>query len=184
MSARQRILILNAEREKPAQTIDPDGRDMDSRDIEKWRVELDSYAHTEDGVEYWLARDLMEPLGYTQWRNFETAVKRAMASCETNEMPVAAHFVEASKMVDAGVATRAVKDYKLTRYACYLIAQNGDPNKPEIALAQAYFAVQTRRQELIEQRFAGGRCGASRLARCAGKCSRISSALRPDGFDP
>lgn len=66
MSARQRILILNAEREKPAQTIDQDGREMDSRDIEKWRVELDSYAHTEDGVEYWLARDLMEPLGYTQ----------------------------------------------------------------------------------------------------------------------
>ena len=126
----------------------------------------------------------MEPLGYTQWRNFETAVKRAMASCETNEMPVVAHFAEASKMVDAGVATRAVKDYKLTRYACYLIAQNGDPNKPEIALAQAYFAVQTRRQELIEQRFAGGRCGASRLARCAGKCLRISSAPRPDGFDP
>ena len=115
---------------------------MDSRDIEKWRVELDSYAHVEDGVEYWLARDLMEPLGYTQWRNFETAVKRSMASCDTNKMPVTAHFAEASKLVDAGIAKRAVKDYKLTRYACYLIAQNEDPNKPEIALAQAYFAVQ------------------------------------------
>ena len=65
-----------------------------------------------------------------------------MASCDTNKMPVAAHFAEASKMVDAGIAKRAVKDYKLTRYACYLIAQNGDPNKPEIALAQAYFAVE------------------------------------------
>ena len=127
---------------------------MDSRDIEKWRVELDSYANTEDGVEYWLARDLMEPLGYVQWRNFETAIKRAMASCEVNEMPVASYFVETSKIVPTGIGQKAVKDYKLTRYACYLIAQNGDPNKPEIALAQAYFAVQTRRQELIEQRFA------------------------------
>lgn len=108
----------------------------------------------EDGVEYWLARDLMEPLGYAQWRNFETAIKRAMASCEVNEMPVASYFVETSKIVHTGIGQKAVKDYKLTRYACYLIAQNGDPNKPEIALAQAYFAVQTRRQELIEQRFA------------------------------
>ena len=127
---------------------------MDSRDIEKWRVELDSYAHVEDGVEYWLARDLMEPMGYTRWENFAEVVKRAKVSCETNKTPVDSHFRDTTKMVTAGVAARAVKDYKLTRYACYLIAQNGDPNKPEIALAQAYFAVQTRRQELIEQRFA------------------------------
>ncbi|WP_233502265.1 BRO family protein [Collinsella sp. TF09-1AT] len=118
---------------------------MDSRDIEKWRVELDSYANVEDDVEYWLARELMEPLGYAQWRNFETAVKRAMVSCEVNEMPVASYFVETSKKVPTGIGQKAVKDYKLTRYACYLIAQNGDPNKPEVALAQAYFAVQTRR---------------------------------------
>lgn len=157
---------------------------MDSRDIEKWRVELDSYAHVEDGVEYWLARDLMEPLGYTQWRNFETAIKRAMASCEVNEMPVVSYFAETSKIVPTGIGQKAVKDYKLTRYACYLIAQNGDPNKPEIALAQVYFVVQTRRQELIEQRCAGGRCGASRLARCTGKCLRITSASRPFGFGP
>ena len=157
---------------------------MDRRDIEKWRVKLDSYAHEENGVEYWLARDLMEPLGYTQWRNFETAIKRAMASCEVNEMPVVSYFAETSKIVPTGIGQKAVKDYKLTRYACYLIAQNGDPIKPEIALAQAYFAVQTRRQELMEQRFAGGRCGASRLARCTGKCLRISLASRPFGFDP
>ena len=157
---------------------------MDRRDIEKWRVKLDSYAHEENGVEYWLARDLMEPLGYTQWRNFETAIKRAMASCEVNETPVVSYFAETSKIVPTGIGQKAVKDYNLTRYACYLIAQNGDPNKPEIALAQAYFAVQTRRQELIEQRCADGRCGASRLARCAGKCSRHSSAPRSYGFDP
>lgn len=127
---------------------------MDSRDIEKWRVKLDSYANVEDGVEYWLARDLMEPMGYTRWENFAEVVKRAKVSCETNKTPVDSHFRDTTKMVIAGVAARAVKDYKLTRYACYLIAQNGDSNKPEIALAQAYFAVQTRRQELIEQRFA------------------------------
>lgn len=127
---------------------------MDSSDIEKWRVKLDSYANVEDGVEYWLARDLMEPMGYTRWENFAEVVKRAKVSCETNKTPVDSHFRDTTKMVTAGVAARAVKDYKLTRYACYLIAQNGDSNKPEIALAQAYFAVQTRRQELIEQRFA------------------------------
>ena len=125
---------------------------MDSRDIEKWRVKLDSYANVEDGVEYWLARDLMEPMGYTRWENFAEVVKRAKVSCETNKTPVDSHFRDTTKMVTAGVAARAVKDYKLTRYACYLIAQNGDSSKPEIALAQAYFAVQTRRQELIEQR--------------------------------
>ena len=113
---------------------------MDSRDIEKWRVELDSYAHTEDGVEYWLARDLMAPLGYTQWRNFETAIKRAMVSCEVNEMPVVSHFAETSKIVPTGIGQKAIKDFKLTRYACYLFVQNGDPNRPEIALAQAYHA--------------------------------------------
>lgn len=127
---------------------------MDSAEIMRRKLALDDFAHEDDGVEFWYARDLMEPLGYTQWRNFEMAVKRAMTSCEANEMPVDSHFAETSKMVDAGVAPRAVKDYKLTRYACYLIAQNGDPKKPEIALAQAYFAVQTRRQEMIEQRFA------------------------------
>ena len=115
---------------------------MDSRDIEKWRVELDSYAHEENGVEYWLARDLMVPMGYTRWENFAEVVKRAKVSCETNKTPVDSHFRDTTKMVTAGVAARAVKDFKLTRYACYLIAQNGDPNKPEIALAQAYFAVQ------------------------------------------
>ena len=127
---------------------------MDSRDIEKWRIELDAYAHEENGIEYWLARDLMEPMGYTRWENFAEVVKRAKVSCETNKTSVDSHFRVTTKMVTAGVAARAVKDFKLTRYACYLIAQNGDPNKPEIALAQAYFAVQTRRQELIEQRFA------------------------------
>lgn len=145
---------------------------MDSRDIEKWRVELDSYANVEDGVEYWLARDLMEPMGYTRWENFAKVVKRAKVSCETNKTPVDSHFRDTTKMVTAGVAARAVKDYKLTRYACYLIAQNGDSNKPEIALAQAYFAVQA------------AAAAPRRFARCAGKRLRVFSAPRPFGFDP
>ena len=81
---------------------------MDSRDIEKWRVELDSYAHVEDGVEYWLARDLMEPMGYTRWENFAEVIKRAKVSCETNKTPVDSHFRDTTKMVSAGVAARAV----------------------------------------------------------------------------
>lgn len=129
---------------------------MESNEIQKRKLVFDDCSRQdEDGVEYWLARDIMRPLGYSRWENFETAVKRAMASCETSKTPVESHFREATKMVELGSGTsREVRDYKLTRYACYLIAQNGDPRKEEIALAQAYFAVQTRRQEVIEQRMA------------------------------
>lgn len=127
---------------------------MDSNEIEKRSLAFDEYAHDEDGVEFWYARDIMKPLGYARWENFEVAIKRAMASCETGKTPVEAHFREVTKMVKAGVASREIRDYKLTRYACYLIAQNGDVRKEEIALAQAYFAVQTRKQEVIEQRMA------------------------------
>lgn len=129
---------------------------MEKKDIEKRKLVFDQYSNTdENGVEYWLARDIMKPLGYTQWRNFETTIKRAMVSCETAKTPVQNHFAEVSKMVSLGSgSTRKLKDYKLTRYACYLIAQNGDPRKDEIALAQAYFAIKARTQELIEQRVA------------------------------
>ena len=104
-------------------------------------------------VEYWLARDLMSVLGYERWENFDKAISRAMESCQTNGIEVENHFREVKKMVPLGSgATRQVKDYMLTRYACYLIAQNGDPKKEEIAFAQSYFAIQTRKQELIEDR--------------------------------
>lgn len=127
---------------------------LDCNVIKKRSTLFDEFAHEEDGVEFWYARDLMEPLGYARWENFDEAVKRAMVSCENNETPVDSQFREVTKMVKSGVASIPRKDYKLTRYACYLIAMNGDTRKPEIAIAQAYFAVQTRKQELIEQKVA------------------------------
>lgn len=106
----------------------------------------------EYGQEYWSARDLMSPLGYTEWRKFEGAIKRAKQSCENNSQSVNDHFGSAAKMVQIGSGTeRSINDYHLSRYACYLIAQNGDPRKEEIALAQNYFAIQTRRQEVQDQ---------------------------------
>lgn len=128
---------------------------MDSKEIEKRRLIFDDYSHKdEDDIEYWLARDIMRPLGYSRWENFHEAIKRAMVSCETAKTPVENHFREVTKMVKSGVASKPVNDFMLTRFACYLVAQNGDPRKDEIALAQAYFAIQTRKQEAIEQRVA------------------------------
>ncbi|MBP6014776.1 MAG: DNA damage-inducible protein D [Alphaproteobacteria bacterium] len=104
------------------------------------------------GAEYWSARDLQTLLGYSQWRRFEDAIKRAMISCKQSGNDPVHHFAGAGKMVGLGSGSeRAVDDYHLSRFACYLIAQNGDPRKPEIAQAQKYFAIQTRRQELTDQ---------------------------------
>ncbi len=106
-----------------------------------------------EGVEFWSARDLQELFDYKEWRNFEKAIQKAMISCENASETLHYHFVESNKMVEIGSKTsRTVKDYALTRYACYLIAQNGDPNKEEIAFAQSYFALKTRKQELVEKR--------------------------------
>ncbi|MES2999901.1 MAG: DNA damage-inducible protein D [Pseudomonadota bacterium] len=108
---------------------------------------------TEGGVEFWLARDIQQLLGYTKWDNFLNVVFKAKTACEVSGHDVADHFADVGKMVDLGSGSqREVDDIMLTRYACYLIAQNGDPKKQEIAFAQTYFAVQTRRAELIEQR--------------------------------
>ena len=130
---------------------------MDKKTISTMKKMFDDIMHTtEDGtVEFWCARELMGCLGYTTWRRFKDAINRAIESCKSAEIEVSDHFADAVKMVEIGSnAVRDVDDIMLTRYACYLIAQNGDPRKEEIAFAQSYFAVQTRKQELIEERIA------------------------------
>ena len=114
------------------------------------------------GSEYWSARDLMLPLGYVGWRNFESAIEKAMQACSNSGQVVLDHFVGVNKMIKIATATeketeRSIDDYDLSRYACYLIAQNGDPRKEEIALAQTYFAIQTRKQEVQEQLIEDGK---------------------------
>jgi DNA-damage-inducible protein D len=126
---------------------------MEKKTIELYRKKFDDIRHEANGVEYWYARELMKLLDYIQWRNFENVLKKGMLSCKNNGINIADHFAGVSKMVSLGSgAVREVEDYMLTRYACYLIAENGDPRKEQIAFAQGYFAVQTRKQELIEER--------------------------------
>ncbi|MCB2263998.1 MAG: DNA damage-inducible protein D [Candidatus Thiosymbion ectosymbiont of Robbea hypermnestra] len=115
---------------------------------------LDDVRHSPDSeTEYWMARDVQGILGYTDWRNFEGVIDRARAACVGNDVDPSDHFVETTNMIRAGKgATRTLKDYFLSRYACYLIAMNGESSKPEIATAQSYFAVKTRQMELQEQK--------------------------------
>ena len=108
----------------------------------------------ENGIEFWYARELMNCLNYSKWSNFKKVISKAMKSCENSNINVLDHFTDISKMVQIGSgAERKQQDYELTRYACYLIAQNGDSRKKVIALAQTYFAVQTRKQEITEKEY-------------------------------
>ena len=130
---------------------------MDNKEIEYIKRQYDAITQSSENsdIEFWYARDLMPLLGYERWENFDKAILRAIDSCETSGVLVSDHFREVTKMISLGkTAQRSIKDYMLTRYACYLIAQNGDPKKSEIAFAQSYFAVQTRKQEIIAERIA------------------------------
>ncbi len=131
---------------------------MDIQKINQYKSAFDAIAQSisdENGeqIEVWYTRELQGVLGYARWENFVVAINRAIESCKTQNVNIDDHFREVTKMVTLGSgAQRAVQDFMLTRYACYLIAQNGDPKKEEIAFAQSYFAIQTRNAELIEER--------------------------------
>lgn len=107
----------------------------------------------EEGNEFWYARELMVALEYTQWRRFEEVIEKSKETCLNSNYNIFDNFANIGKIVKTGVATKKIKDYKLTRYACYLISMNGDSRKDVIALAQTYFAIQTRRIELLDEEF-------------------------------
>ena len=127
---------------------------MGSDLVNKTEKDFESIKHIdENGVEFWYARELMIVLEYKQWRRFEQVIERAKEACKNSNISIDDHFADVGKIVRAGATNKDIGDIKLTRYACYLIAQNGDSRKKAIALAQTYFAVQTRKQEITRQEY-------------------------------
>ena len=123
--------------------------------ISNLRKSFEDYANETGGLEFWFARDLQKLLDYEDWRNFLNVIEKARIACEKSQQNIADHFVDINKTIQMPKgASKEIPDFMLTRYACYLIAQNGDSKKEQIAFAQSYFAVQTRKQELIEKRIA------------------------------
>ena len=126
---------------------------METEIIVRLHKNFEEHAHKKDGVEFWYARELQFLLGYTEWRNFEKTIEKAKIACKNVKQNIDDHFVDSNKTIEMPKgANKEILDIMLTRYACYLIAQNGDSKKEEIAFAMSYFAVQTRKQEIIQQR--------------------------------
>ena len=128
---------------------------MNKERITNLKNAFENCAHEAEGIEFWYARDLQKLLDYDEWRNFLNVIEKAKTACKNSGQDISDHFVDVNKTIPMPKgATKEIDDLMLTRYASYLIAQNGDPRKEEIAFAQSYFAIQTRKQELIEKRIA------------------------------